>query len=300
MRAIVTGAAGFIGSHLSGHLLDHGDEVVGIDSLTDYYDPRLKEANLATLEGREGFTLHRMDLTSAPLARLFEQADVVYHLAGQPGVRTSFGRGLERYLADNVLATELLLGAAEEVGVRRVVFASSSSVYGSMEEPATEDQAPSPASPYGVTKLACEHLCRLSPVDCVALRYFTVYGPGQRPDMAFSRFIAAIRAGDPVSVYGDGTQIRDFTYVGDAVAATIAAGRLGSGTYNIAGGSQVSLNEALRMLGSLIGDTLWVKHTAAVAGDVRCTSADTTRARRDLGYAPSTTLEQGLARQING
>ena len=257
MRTIVTGAAGFIGSHLCAHLLDHGDEVVGIDSLTEYYDPRLKEANLVPLRARAGFTEQRVDLATASLVTLFDNADVVYHLAGQPGVRGSWGEEFTPYVARNVSATQRVLEAARQVSLWKVVYASSSSVYGDAETyPTTEDLRPRPVSPYGVTKLAAEHLCELyretSGVSTVSLRLFTVYGPRQRPDMAFSRLVDAALAGNPFLLYGDGEQSRDFTYVEDVVTAMRkAALSPWTGVANIGGGSRTTMNQVIDIIGEL-------------------------------------------------
>ncbi len=303
MKAIVTGAAGFVGSHLCKHLLDQGDEVVGIDSLTDYYDPRRKEANLATLRGRPGFTETRLDLTTATLRTLFERAEVVYHLAGQPGVRGSWGEDFKPYLARNVLATQRVLEAAREASLWKVVYASSSSVYGDSETyPTTEDLVPRPVSPYGVTKLAAEHLCELyrttSGVPTVSLRLFTVYGPRQRPDMAFMRLVEAGLSGEPFLLYGDGEQSRDFTYVGDVVTAMRqAALSPWTGVANIGGGSRTTMNEVVDKLQQLVGPIQLVR-LPTQRGDVRHTAADTTRAREGFGYSPTVSLDVGLGRMV--
>ena len=233
VSALVTGAAGFIGSHLSERLLDDGVEVRGVDRFSDYYDVALKRANLALLESRPGFSFTEGDLNELDLAQLLDGVDVVFHLAAQPGVRASWGREFEIYLRDNLLATQRLLEESRSHELRRFVFASSSSIYGDAEHfPTKETDAPGPVSPYGVTKLAAEHLGRQYfkgfGVPTVALRYFTIFGPRQRPDMAFNRFISAGLDGEPIAVFGDGLQERDFTYVSDAVAATIAAGERGT------------------------------------------------------------------------
>ena len=301
MRAIVTGAAGFVGSHLCEHLLDHGDQVVGIDCLTDYYDPRRKEANLAPLRGRDGFTEQRVDLTAASLNSLFEQADVVYHLAGQPGVRGSWGEEFVPYVNRNVLATQRVLEAAREVDLWKVVYASSSSVYGNAETyPTTEDMRPQPVSPYGVTKLAAEHLCELyrvtSGVPTVSLRLFTVYGPRQRPDMAFSRLVQCAVDGQPFLLYGDGEQSRDFTYVGDVVTAMRqAALSPWTGVANIGGGSRITMNEVIDKVDALAGQVEVVR-LPSQRGDVRHTAADTSVARAGFGYRPAVDIDEGLAR----
>ena len=293
MRYVVTGAAGFIGSHLAEALLADGHDVRALDCLTPYYDPRLKEENAAALD------LERVDLAEDDLD--FAGADAVFHLAGQPGVR-SFGSVFPDYLRDNALATQRVLEAAAAAEVR-VVFASSSSVYGDAERfPTGEDVEPRPVSPYGVTKLACEHLARTYArsfgVDAVTLRYFTVYGPRQRPDMAFARMIGALGAGQPFELYGDGSRSREFTYVGDAVRATIAALEAPTGAvYNVGGGSEASMEEAIALLGRVTGRELRVERTQAAAGDMRRTAADTSRIRSELGWSPTTGLEDGLRLQ---
>lgn len=304
MHAIVTGAAGFIGAHLCAHLLDQGDEVVGIDCLTDYYDPRRKEANLATLRSREGFTEHRLDLTSATLTTLFERADVVYHLAGQPGVRGSWGEHFLPYVSRNITATQRVLEAAREVSLWKVVYASSSSVYGMAESyPTTEDMCPRPVSPYGVTKLAAEHLCELyrttSGVSTVSLRLFTVYGPRQRPDMAFSRLVDAALRREPFLLYGDGGQSRDFTYVDDVVRAMRrSALSPWTGVANIGGGSRTTMNEVIDTVREIAGP-FDVVRLPAQRGDVRHTAADTTRASQGFGYVPRVSLREGIERMVD-
>jgi UDP-glucuronate 4-epimerase len=305
VRALVTGAAGFIGSHLSEALLESDAEVRGVDRLSDYYDPALKRANLKTLEDREGFDFVEADLGDADLQGLLEGVNVVFHLAGQPGVRVSWGSEFQLYLDDNVLATQRLLEASKNAGLDRFVLASSSSIYGDAESfPTSESATPAPVSPYGMTKLAAEHLCNLYArgfeVPAVSLRYFTIFGPRQRPDMAFTRFIRAALGDGKIEIFGDGLQERDFTYVGDAVAATIAAGERGRpGTaYNIAGGNHANVLEVLEILRELTGSKLPLEHKPAVIGDARKTGADTSRAAEQLGYAPQTSLRDGLARQL--
>jgi UDP-glucuronate 4-epimerase len=303
-NALVTGVAGFIGSHLSERLLERGEAVIGVDRLSDYYDPATKAANVARLRQHPGFTFVEADLVEVAEPALLEDVDHVYHLAGQPGVRPSWGRSFEIYANDNVMATQALLEAAKEATIERVVYASSSSVYGNAERfPTREEDRPQPLSPYGVTKLAAEHLCHLYAksygVPVCSLRYFSVYGPRQRPDMAFHRFIRAAMTGQPVGIFGDGLQSRDFTYVGDIVAATLAAAELGKPgeVYNVAGGSRTTVLEVLRMLGRALDTDIDVRHEPAARGDARDTSGDTTKAARELGYAPSVTLEEGLAAQ---
>jgi UDP-glucuronate 4-epimerase len=305
-RAVVTGAAGFIGSHLVERLLAEGVSVLGVDRLSDYYDPAIKAANVDRLSGDPQFTFVEADLGEVATPALLDGVQVVYHLAGQPGVRPSWGRTFEIYGNDNVMATQALLEAAKEVSLERLVYASSSSVYGNAERfPTVETDRPQPLSPYGVTKLAAEHLCHLYAtsygVPAVSLRYFSVYGPRQRPDMAFHRFIRAAAAGEPLRIFGDGRQTRDFTYVGDIVSATRAAGALGvpGEVYNVAGGSRVTVLEILDILGRALGMPLDVVHEEAARGDARDTSGDTSKAARDLGYAPSVSLEEGLAAQVD-
>jgi UDP-glucuronate 4-epimerase len=292
MRYLVTGAAGFIGSHLAEALTAAGHEVTGIDCFTDYYDVELKEENARGLE------ILRLDLAEDELD--FGGYDAVFHLAGQPGVR-SFGNVFPLYLRRNVLASQRVFEASARDRVR-VVFASSSSVYGIAERfPTPEQTTPQPISPYGITKLACEHLAaaygREFDLEYVVLRYFNAFGPRQRPDMAFTRIVNALAAGAAFEVFGDGDQSRGWTYVDDIVAATIAAGERGEGIYNIGGAVEASLNETVALLERLSGRMLEVTHRPAVAGDQRRTSADTTRVRRELGWSPSVSLEDGLRAQ---
>ncbi|MEX0674798.1 MAG: NAD-dependent epimerase/dehydratase family protein [Gaiellaceae bacterium] len=294
MRYVVTGAAGFIGSHLAEALLAAGHEVVGIDSFTDYYDPRLKEENAAGLDVR------RLDLAADELD--FAGFDGVFHLAGQPGVR-SFGDVFGLYVERNVLASQRVFEAAARAGVR-VVFSSSSSVYGEAERyPTPEETPPRPVSPYGITKLSCEHLAsayaRSFGLDAVVLRYFNAYGPRQRPDMAFAAVVEALAEGRPFALFGDGEQSRSFTYVGDVVRATVdAMGRAPAGAlYNVGGGEEATLNEALALLERIAGRPLDVRREPAVPGDQRRTKADTARIQAELGWAPEVPLEQGLAAQ---
>jgi nucleoside-diphosphate-sugar epimerase len=303
-RYLVTGCAGFIGSHLVDVLLDGGQEVVGVDSFSDYYPRQTKEANIASALGRAEFTLVDGDLTALDLRALVGGVAGVFHLAARPGVRSSWGDPFSDYLRDNLLATQRLFEAAVEAGIR-VVFASSSSVYGNAERyPTAEDDPLLPISPYGVTKLACEHLARAYGdnfgLEVVALRYFTVYGPRQRPDMAFCRIIEALRTGTPFHLTGTGEQSRDFTFVGDAVAATLAAMKLAApGTvYNVGGGSEATLNDVLGLAEKLGGRRLEVGRGPASAGDVYRTAADTSRIRTELGWEPQTPLAEGLAAQL--
>lgn len=301
MKAVVTGCAGFVGSHLSALLLDRGAEVIGLDCFTDYYPRAVKESNLAPLRQQRRFRFVEDRLERMDLAPLLDGATHVFHLAAQAGVRKSWGRDFRTYTVDNVDATQALLEAVKGRPLVRLVYASSSSVYGDAAAiPMREDARPQPLSPYGVTKLAAEQLCCLYHanfgVPAVSLRYFTVYGPRQRPDMAFHRFLRAAQKGDPITLYGDGAQTRDFTFVADAVQATAAAGDRGApgGVYNIGGGSRVSMNEVLTLIERVVGRPLDVRREPPQKGDMRDTYADTSRARADLGFAPSTTLEEGL------
>jgi nucleoside-diphosphate-sugar epimerase len=303
MKSVVTGAAGFVGSHLCDHLLSQGDDVVGIDCFTDYYDIRLKESNLQAALENERFTLHRENLLDAPLAEIFRGADVIYHLAGQPGVRPSWGADFETYVSRNILATQAVLEAARASGPTKLVYASSSSVYGDAEAyPTAETLRPQPVSPYGVTKLAAEHLCELYRtgfgLPTVSLRFFTVYGPRQRPDMAFSRLVAAGLRGELFELYGDGGQTRDFTYVSDIVRALRDAATSDfAGVANIGGGSRTSMNEVLDIVSSLAGEPV-IRRLPKQRGDVRDTAADTQAAFEGFGYVPQVGLKQGLALMV--
>jgi nucleoside-diphosphate-sugar epimerase len=304
--ALVTGCAGFVGSHLCEALLARGCRVVGVDCFTDYYSRSLKESNVAGPRGSERFTMLEADLAVADLEPMLDGVDAVFHMAAQPGVRPSFGDGLGVYLRDNIQATQRLLEAAAGRDLKSFVYASSSSVYGDQEVyPAREDAPVRPVSPYGATKVITEQLAsafwRSAGAPVVGLRYFTVYGPRQRPDMAFSRFIGRALGGRPLPVSGDGRQVREFTYVADVVRATVAAaerGRHGS-VYNIGGGVAVAVLDVIALLEELLGAPLDVEFRDPARGDPRRTEADITRAVQDLGYRPSTPLAQGLAAQVN-
>jgi UDP-glucose 4-epimerase len=304
VKAVVTGAAGFIGSHVSESLLADGHDVVGIDCFTDYYPRPVKEANLRSVRANPRFRLVEASLQEADLVSLLDGASHVYHLAAQAGVRASWGREFSLYSDHNVLATQRLLEAALTAGRPTVVYASSSSVYGDAPPlPLREDGPCQPVSPYGVTKLAGEHLAvlyhRIHGLPTVSLRFFTVYGPRQRPDMAFHRFLKAAREGEAITVFGDGLQTRDFTYVSDIVSAVRAAAlsaRPGS-VYNVGGGERVALNEVLSIVESVTERPLRVQRQEPQKGDMRDTFADTTAARRDLGFRPTVPLAEGLARE---
>jgi UDP-glucuronate 4-epimerase len=305
-RVLVTGCAGFIGSHLTEHLLGKGTSVVGVDSMTNYYARETKKENMHSFRDHPGFEFRRVDLSRDPLDGLLNGVESVYHLAAQPGVRGSFGTGFQRYVRQNITATQRLLEAAIQLPLRSFVYASSSSVYGNDPPfPTTEEATKHPVSPYGMTKVATEELAgvyfRTHGIPVVGMRYFTVYGPRQRPDMAFARFIWQGLLGHPVTIFGDGRQERDFTYVDDAVEATIAAavhGRPG-GVYNIGGGHPIVLASVLDLLGGMFGRSLETLSLPAVPGDVRRTGADTSLARDHLGFSPATLLEDGLQSQFD-
>ncbi len=300
-KCLITGAAGFVGSHLCRKLLEQGAFVTGIDCFTDYYSPAIKENNVADLHLYPEFDLIREDLSRIE-EDWFEEIDWVFHQAAQAGVRASWGREFSHYTGHNVLATQRLLEWARVNTPERFVYASSSSVYGdAVKLPMHEEDLPRPLSPYGVSKLAAEHLCNLYyqnfGVPAVSLRYFTVYGPAQRPDMAFHRFIRAILEGEELVIYGTGEQTRDFTFIDDIVEANLqaatakdAAGRV----YNLGGGSRISVNEVLELLKEISGLPLKVRYEKHQAGDPPHTFADTNRAREDLGFNPQTNLETGL------
>jgi UDP-glucuronate 4-epimerase len=302
MRALVTGCAGFIGSHVVDSLLADGWSVVGVDCFLDNYDIAEKRRNIESALDSAAFVLQQDDLAETDARALVEGVDAVFHLAAEPGVRTSWGNRFESYARNNVIATQRLLEAAREESLASFVYASSSSVYGQAERlPTPESIVPRPQSPYGVTKLAGEHLCGLyfeaHGVPTVSLRYFSVYGPRQRPDMAFNRFCRAAIEDRPLGVFGTGDQIRDFTYVADVVAATRRAASTpaaAGGVYNIGGGSQVALTRAIELLEELADRALTVERSAPDPGDVRATGADISRARADLGYEPMVSLEKGL------
>ena len=294
MRYLVTGAAGFIGSQLLRTLLERGHDAIGWDAYTDYYDPALKEENAA------GLPVERVDLAEDPLE--LEGLDGVFHLAGQPGV-ASFGGIFPVYVRHNVLASQRLFEAAAAAAVR-VTFASSSSIYGDAETyPTPEDTGACPLAPYGITKLACEHLAHAYAtefgLEVVVVRYFTIYGPRQRPDMAFTKMVSCLAEGRPFDLYGDGTQSRSFTYVDDAVEATIAAMERGTpgSTFNVGGGSEVSMLEAIELLGRIANRRLEVVRMPRREGDAARTAADTTRIREALGWEPKTPFDEGLTAQ---
>jgi nucleoside-diphosphate-sugar epimerase len=304
-NVLVTGAGGFIGSHLAQVCLERGHRVLGIDSFTSYYEPELKRANVTQMDEHGAWTFLEGDLMELDLASLLDGIEVVFHLAAQPGVRASWGQTFGAYVDSNVTALQRLLEASRSVALERFVFASSSSVYGDAERLPTSEEAPlQPISPYGATKALGEHLCRLyhrnHALPTVTLRYFTVYGPRQRPDMAFNKLIRAALEQEEIVIYGDGGQTRDFTFVGDTVDGTIAAAENGQpgAVYNLGGGARTSMNEVLEMIADLTGEELNVRRAAVQAGDARDTAADTSRARAQLGFAPSCSLYRGLGEQV--
>ena len=305
-RALITGAAGFIGSTLADHLVGAGWQVRGVDCFTDYYDVGTKRANLASLAGHDSFELVEADLTRDDLAPLLDGTDVVFHQAGQPGVRLSWSDGFGAYVQHNVLATQRLLEGCRSAGPSRFVYASSSSVYGNAARyPTTEDDLPRPHSPYGVTKLAAEQLCGLYAANwglpTVSLRYFTVFGPRQRPDMAMHRFVEAALSGARLPLFGDGEQVRDFTFVQDVVRANVAAAEadVAPGTVvNVAGGGSITVNQLLALLSELTGEQIEVERLPEQPGDVRATGGRIDRAAALLGWRPETDVASGLAQQV--
>jgi nucleoside-diphosphate-sugar epimerase len=303
VKALVTGCAGFIGSTLCDRLLADGADVTGIDCFTDYYAREIKARNLAGAQQCSGFRLVDSRIQDADLPALLADRTHIFHLAAQAGVRKSWGQDFSIYTVNNIEATQVLLEAATKMpSLERLVYSSSSSVYGDrVAMPMREDALPEPVSPYGVSKLAAEQLCYLYfanfKVPTVSLRYFTVYGPRQRPDMAFHKFLRAALLDEPIGVYGDGDQTRDFTFISDAVNANVLAATRGvpGRVYNIGGGSRVSVNDVLAMIERVTGRRLRVNVDSVQKGDMRHTYADTSRALADLGYTPTVGLEQGLA-----
>lgn len=303
---IVTGVAGFIGSHLAEALLHRGDRVIGIDHFNDYYNPELKRKNLATSLQHPAFQLIEADIEDLDWAAVLQDVEVVYHQAAQAGVRASWGNSFRLYTERNINATQVILEAAKDAKhLQRIVYASSSSVYGNAETlPTAETVCPQPVSPYGITKLAAEQLCFLYHqnfgVPTTALRYFTVYGPRQRPDMAFHLFFKAILEQRSIAIYGDGQQTRDFTFVSDAVAANLAAASVPAAigeVFNIGGGSRVVLTEILETIEKIVGSPIQRNHIEKAKGDARHTAADVSKAQKLLSYQPQVTLAEGLTQE---
>lgn len=306
MKALVTGAAGFIGSTLANRLLSDGWSVRGVDCFTPYYPLAIKQGNVRLLRDRAGFKFVEADLRSCALPPLLDGIDTVFHLAGQPGVRLSWADGFTTYVEHNVVVTQRLLEEARACDLSRLVFASSSSVYGNVAPaPTREDARTYPYSPYGVTKLAAEHLCTAYAenfgVPSVSLRYFTVYGPRQRPDMALHRLIDACLKGGTFTLLGGGDQVRDFTFIDDVVDATVraASARCEPGAVmNIAGAAETTMNRLIGVVESVIGSPLNIEHSLNHAGDVSRTSGDIRAARETLGWEPHVSIEEGVARQV--
>ena len=303
---IVTGVAGFIGSHLAETLLKQGANVTGIDQFNDYYNPQIKHNNVLNLQQYSGFKLIKANIQDLNWQQLLQSVDVVYHQAAQAGVRSSWGVDFHHYTERNINATQIILEGAKQVkSLKRIVYASSSSIYGNAKTmPTPETLCPQPVSPYGITKLAGERLCWLYQqnfgVPVTALRYFTVYGPRQRPDMAFHRFFQAAINKKAISIYGDGQQTRDYTYISDAVAANLFAGEVTEAigeVFNIGGGSRVTLMELLNIMEQVIGHPIKKNYVDKAAGDARHTSADVAKAKKILNYVPRVPLKEGLARQ---
>lgn len=306
--ALVTGCAGFVGSHISEALLKAGNRVIGIDALTDYYSREIKINNISELKKSPRFVFHEANLNNVDLDEMLTGVDVVFHQAGQPGVRSSWGTSFGEYIDNNISCSQRLLEAAKRQATPpKIVYASSSSVYGEATEyPTTESALPRPKSPYGVSKLSAEHLFSLYSsnfgLDTVSLRYFTVYGPRQRPDMAFTRFISAALDGAPIRIFGDGRQQRDFTYISDIVSANLLAASSKDhepgAIFNISGGSVVTVNEVLELVQSATGNSLNIVREGKVDGDVRRTHGDNRSAKQYLDWAPQTSLSDGIQAQV--
>ncbi|HSC33871.1 MAG TPA: NAD-dependent epimerase/dehydratase family protein [Thermodesulfobacteriota bacterium] len=306
MKILVTGAAGFIGSHLAERLLKEGYGVKGLDSFLDYYPRRIKKHNLRGLNGKKGFEFIEGDILDLDLVKLLDGVDAVFHQAAIAGVRSSWGAGFDEYVRNNILGTQLLLEACRDRELKRFVYASSSSVYGDSDElPIKETSPVRPVSPYGVTKFSGEQLAYLYykgyGVPAVSLRYFTVYGPRQRPDMAFHKFLRSVITGGEIEVYGTGEQTRDFTYIGDAVEANLAA--LSSGVngeaYNVGGGSRIKLIECIRLIEEISGKKANLRFTDPQRGDAKHTYADVSKAKKDFRYSPLVGIREGLTEHYN-
>lgn len=303
MKSLITGCAGFIGSHLAEKLLGEGHEVIGIDCFTDYYPRTIKENNIKNVLGNKKFTFMEADLVDL---REFPEVDYVFHQAAQAGVRASWGKDFEIYTRNNILATQKLLEYYKDRNLRKFVYASSSSIYGNVNELPIREEAPkNPFSPYGVTKLAAENLCNLYYMNygtpTVSLRYFTVYGPRQRPDMAINKFVKAALSGGVIEEYGDANQTRDFTYISDAVQANLQAALsdVKGESFNIGGGSRISVIELVTLIKDAVGKDVLVRHIEEQKGDVRDTYADTTKARKLIGYVPEIGIKDGIKKYVD-
>ncbi len=301
MKCLVTGAAGFIGSHICERLIKEGRSVIGIDNFMDYYSRSLKESNISGLQSDPNFEFIEKSILDCDLIRLLENVDAVFHQSAQAGIRASWGSSFRIYSDNNILATQMLLEAAKKSPVKKFVYASSSSVYGDTTDlPMRESSVTRPVSPYGVSKIAAEHLCYLYyknfGVPTVSLRYFTVYGPRQRPDMAFHRFFKWILEGKPLQMYGDGEQSRDFTHISDIIEANWLAFQKGKPgeVFNIGGGSRITMNQVISIMEEITGSAATVDYQQVQKGDVRHTSADMTKARKELGYNPKVSIREGL------
>jgi UDP-glucose 4-epimerase len=302
---LVTGCAGFVGSHLAERLLADGNGVIGVDNFSDYYPRKEKERNMEGFIGDKNFKFIEGDLLEVDLGKVLKGVDVIFHEAGQGGVRGSWGKSFDSYVKNNIMSTQMLLEASRAIGLRKFVYASSSSVYGDAESLPTKESDPlKPVSPYGVSKLAAENLCNLYSknhgVPAISLRYFTVYGPRQRPDEAFHKFIRDVLKGKEITVYGDGTQTRDFTYISDAVDANLLAmaSKCSGETFNIGGGSRISLNDAIKAIEKSTGLAARLKRTETQKGDVKHTAADISKARKMLGYEPKIGFEKGIREEV--
>ncbi len=304
--SVVTGAAGFIGSHVAETLLKQGEQVVGIDHFNDYYSPALKRQNISGFINHPNFKLIDGDIQFLDWNLLLEDVDVIYHQAAQAGVRASWGTSFRAYTERNINATQIILEAAKDAkNLKRFIYASTSSIYGNAETlPTSETIAPQPVSPYGITKLAAERLGGLYHnnfgVPFCALRYFTVYGPRQRPDMGFHKFYKAAIEGKAIDVFGDGRQTRDFTFISDAVAANLAAAKCDAANgeiFNIGGGSRVVLEDVLDLMGDIMGETIVRNYVDQALGDARHTAADVTKAKNVLRFAPKVSLREGLTQE---
>ena len=306
MKILVTGAAGFIGSHLCEQLLKNSiNEVIGVDTFIGPTPKNLKQVNLQTLQTHSRFRFINLDLLTADLDYLLHDIDAVYHLAGMPGVRSSWGKEFEPYVANNIRATQQLLEAAKNKNIKKFIYASTSSVYGEKSGKVSENSYPSPLSPYGITKLTGEQLCHVYQksfnIPVIVVRFFTVYGPRQRPDMAFHRFILQILKGEPLTVYGDGTQSRDFTFISDCIDATssiLYKDNLIGSTINIGGKERASINEIIFMLEQLTNKKATIYYSQKISGEPKHTWADISLAQTLLDYEPIVTLKEGLSQEI--